>query len=909
MTERGVLLPQVDAREILESLADGFLLLDGDGRCVYANRRADAIAGIASGLTGSILWDCFPQYGENDAIGRLRRALSSAMAVAYEAPLPRNGLWLAIRAAPLPGALVGVQWRDVTTQKRLEANFRAERGRFETMLEAMPQIAFVIDATGVAEYYNRYFLDYVGCPIGKDAVDRLALIHADDRPRFAAVRAERAAQGLEYTIEARIRRHDGAYRWHIVRNTPLKLPDGAVGAWLGTAVDIDDARRGEETMRRINDELEQRVERRTRDLADANARLRQSEESQRALFDKAPVPMHALDADRRVIDVNERWLELYGFEREVVIGRPISAFHATAPAELHDARWRELMATGQLREAERRFLKKSGEIFDALVSTRLETDMAGRFVRTITVTIDISARRRAEEAARRERQLSELLIESGTEGIIGLDREFRYTLWNPAMEALSGIPRGELLGKLFFDMRPDLADTEVAAAWLATMEGRRTTVRDRQYSFPRSGRIGYYEADFAPLYGPDRTTIIGGIAFLRDMTERRRIEEQLRQSQKMEVVGQLTGGVAHDFNNLLTVIIGNLDALKAQLPPQPELRRMIDAEMRASSRGATLTHSLLAFARRQPLAPQPLNLNALVSAMLDLLRRAVGEPVRLETSLAPDLWWVSADANQLESALLNLAVNARDAMPRGGILTITTANVDVDQIYAARHEEATPGPHVVIDVADTGSGMSAEVRAKAFEPFFTTKGVGQGTGLGLSQVYGFVRQSGGHVAIESELNQGTTVRLYLPRYLAAASEEVTAPAMPEALREATGDLVLMVEDDDDVREFGAEVLRDLGYRVLEAPDGPTALRVLAAEPDIRLLFTDVGLPGGLDGRQLAEEALRRRPQLKVLFTTGYARDAFVHDSGGDAKVALVTKPFTAPVLAAKIRQALDDETV
>ncbi len=344
-----------------------------------------------------------------------------------------------------------------------------------------------------------------------------------------------------------------------------------------------------------------------------------------------------------------------------------------------------------------------------------------------------------------------------------------------------------------------------------------------------------------------------------EVKNRQDIEEALRQAQKMEAIGQLTGGVAHDFNNLLTVIIGNLETMQRRLALDHEFQRMIAAALRGAFRGAELTQRLLVFARRQPLAPETLSANKLVSGMSDLLRRALGESVAIETVLAGGLWNVFADANQLENALINLAVNARDAMPDGGKLTIETANCYLDEAYCSMHADLIPGQYVGVFVTDTGSGMSEDVIDKAFEPFFTTKETGQGTGLGLSQVYGFVKESGGHVKIYSEVGQGTCVKLYLPRQrgAAAAADPTFEPLLPP--RACQDETVLVVEDDPDVRTYTVEMVSDLGYRVLSAPDGPIALQVLDAHPELRLLFTDVGLPGGMNGRQLADSARQRRP--------------------------------------------------
>jgi nitrogen-specific signal transduction histidine kinase/CheY-like chemotaxis protein len=398
---------------------------------------------------------------------------------------------------------------------------------------------------------------------------------------------------------------------------------------------------------------------------------------------------------------------------------------------------------------------------------------------------------------------------------------------------------------------------------------------------------------------------VGFAKITRDITEKKAIEDQLRQAQKMEAVGHLTGGVAHDFNNLLTIIIGNLDHLERVLPREQPTEKIIAAALRGASRAALLTERLLAFSRRQPLAPEIVSVNHLVAGMSDLLRRTIGEAVLVETVLAGGLWPTFVDANQLENALVNLAINARDAMPEGGKLTIETANSYLDEAYGRMHSEVQPGQYVGLFVTDTGIGMTAEVVAQAFEPFFTTKEIGQGTGLGLSQVYGFIKQSGGHVKIYSEVGDGTTVKLYLPRHRGAEqSHQGTIEA--QELPRGHAEMVLVVEDDPDVRDYTVEMVGDLGYRVLSAEDGQSALRSLDANRDVRLLFTDVGLPGGMNGRQLAEQALRRQPRLKVLYTTGYARNAIVHQGRLDPGVEVVFKPFTYSELAAKIRRALDN---
>ena len=395
-----------------------------------------------------------------------------------------------------------------------------------------------------------------------------------------------------------------------------------------------------------------------------------------------------------------------------------------------------------------------------------------------------------------------------------------------------------------------------------------------------------------------------------EIGRRSEAEEALRQAQKMEAVGQLTGGIAHDFNNLLTVVTGNIGMAERALDTagvaDPRARRALDNALKGAERAASLTQRLLAFSRRQPLAPKPVDVDKLVLGMSDLLQRSLGELVRLEIVTAPGLWRVEADPNQLENAILNLALNARDAMPSGGELTIETGNARLDEGYAAVQAEVPPGQYAMIAVTDTGTGMAREVVERAFEPFYTTKEVGKGTGLGLSMIYGFVKQSGGHVKIYSEPGRGTTVKIYLPRLLREHRlGEDPAPVthgLEASIRQET---ILVAEDDDDVRSYTVESLRELGYRVLEAHDGPSALRLLErqAEP-VDLLFTDVVMPG-MTGRELAEQARAHQRNLKVLYTSGYTRNAIVHGGRLDPGVEVLVKPFTFEALGQKVRDMLD----
>jgi len=415
----------------------------------------------------------------------------------------------------------------------------------------------------------------------------------------------------------------------------------------------------------------------------------------------------------------------------------------------------------------------------------------------------------------------------------------------------------------------------------------------------------------------DAGKVIGFAKVTRDVTEQHlaqemldKAQEQLLRSQKMEAIGQLTGGVAHDFNNLLTIVIGNLETAQRNLGDlsggiASRLKRSLDRAMRGARRAAILTQRLLAFSRQQPLDPKPLDVNEFIAAEVEFLQRSLGETIEVEAVGSAGVWAVEVDRHQLEAALLNLAVNARDAMPTGGKLTIETSNAHLDQDYCHANPEVEPGQYVLIAVSDERAGMTKEVMDRAFDPFFSTKGVGRGTGLGLSQVYGFIKQSKGHVKIYTEPGEGTTVKIYLHRLLQDIDQKNEREQLAEAVEGPGHETILVVEDDGDVRAYFVEVLRDLNYRVLSAHDAVSALGLIDQEGiRIDLLLTDVVLPG-MNGRQLAEKAQDRRPSLKVLFTTGYTRNAIVHQGRLDAGVAMIQKPITQGDLASRIRDLLD----
>jgi PAS domain S-box-containing protein len=511
-------------------------------------------------------------------------------------------------------------------------------------------------------------------------------------------------------------------------------------------------------------------------------------------------------------------------------------------------------------------------------------------------------------------ELYERLVNSIVDyAVFMLDSEGKVTTWNPGAERIKGYKSREIIGQHFSRFyTPEDLEQEIPKKALqqAREEGRFTA---EGWRMRKDGSRFWAMVVIDPVRD-DEGNVIGFAKVTRDLTKRREAQIELEksqqalfQSQKMEAVGQLTAGLAHDFNNLLTGITGSLDLMKARLAQGRinELERYITAAQGAASRAATLTHRLLAFSRRQPLAPKAVNANKLISGMEELIRRSVGPQVQIETVLAAGLWPCFCDANQLENAILNLCINARDAMPNGGKVTVETTNTWVDDKTAADREMPT-GQYVAICVSDTGEGMPPEIIARAFDPFFTTTPAGKGTGLGLSMVYGFARQSNGQVRIYSEVGHGTTVKIYLPRHIGEERPEDEEIGNKELPRAEAGETVLVVDDEPTVRMLVGDTLSELGYQGIEAADSSSGLKVLQSDVKIDLLITDVGLPGGMNGKDLADEGRKHRPDLKVLFITGYAENAAVTNGRLEPGMHVLSKPFPIDKLAARIRSIIEE---
>ena len=611
-----------------------------------------------------------------------------------------------------------------------------------------------------------------------------------------------------------------------------------------------------------------------------------------------------IDSRGVVLMFNPACEQLFGYSASEVLGNNVRMLMPEPFQAEHDGYLGNYLRTG-----ERKIIgigrkvvgkRRNGTTFPMELSVgEAHQDGASNFVGIIR---DLTERERAEKALREGAARLKAVVDTAVDGVILIDALGRVLMFNPACERLFGYPESEVLGQNVKILMPPPFKAEhdgYLGNYLRTGDpkiigiGREVSgLRKDGSTFPMDLSVGEAKQEGEVVF----------VGIIHDLTERKRTEEQLVQAQKMETVGQLSGGIAHDFNNLLTVIIGNADTLSDKLRSRPDLRQLCDSIVNAGDRGAELTRRLLAFSRRQTLRPAVIDCNRLIESMKVLLRRALREDIEIATRLDTDAISAFADPAQLESAILNLALNARDAMPGGGLLRIATSSISLDQHYRDNHPEVAVGDYVLITVTDDGEGMSPEVCERAFEPFFTTKEVGKGSGLGLSMVYGFIKQSNGHVAIYSEIGLGTTVRLYLPAAQVARSADERADAERE-VPTGSGN-ILVVEDDPFVRGYAVGTLESLGYQVTTAVNGQEALDKLARDTKFDVLFSDVVMPGGISGRDLAERAHKMQPDMKVLLTSGYALDVLAARGPLNEKLMILNKPYRKAELAVRLREIL-----
>lgn len=622
--------------------------------------------------------------------------------------------------------------------------------------------------------------------------------------------------------------------------------------------------------------------------------------------------IYMLSPDGLVVSWNPGAERIKGYTAEEIVGQHFSRFYTPEEIEKDFPGHALKLAreAGRFSAEGWRVRKNGSRFWASVVIDPIRQD--GSIIGFAKITRDITEHREASIAALAAERRFRILVQGVTDyALFMLDPDGIVTNWNTGAQRIKGYTEDEIVGQHFsrFYTAEDRAEK---LPWLALETARREGRYHAEGWRQRKDESRFWASVVIDAIYADDGNLLGFAKITRDLTERREAEielarsrEQLFQSQKMEAVGQLTGGLAHDFNNLLAGITGSFELIRSRIAQGRigELERYVTAGLSAATRAAALTHRLLAFSRRQTLQPVPLNANKLIAGIEDLVRRTVGPAITVEAVSAAGLWVCLCDANQLENAILNLCINARDAMPEGGRLTIETANAWVDE-EGARGRDMPPGQYVAVCVTDTGIGMTPEIVARAFDPFFTTKPIGMGTGLGLSMIYGFAQQSGGQARIYSEVGQGTTVKLYLPRHYGNEKEEISSPQSPEMPRALHGEIVLVVDDEPTIRMLIIDTLAELGYRAIEAGDAASGLRVLQSDARVDLLISDVGLPGGMNGRQMVDAARTSRPDLKVLFVTGYADNAAIGNGVLGPGMHVLTKPFVMETLAARIKAVM-----
>lgn len=703
------------------------------------------------------------------------------------------------------------------------------------------------------------------------AEEALGYFHADDQARIRDMVQHSLQQNEAFDDEFRLEDAGGFTRWVRVAARPIVDTQGKVIRLQGALQDISAYK---DIQRRLDESLTS-----WQRLAEAMPMIVWSADEAGKLQYVSPA-MQAFSGERMESALGDRWAML---------------IHPDDRATAVSA-WASAVATGNRYEVEFRMRRLDGVYrwhFSRAQRVQLQPDIPPVWYGT---AIDVHDRLVLEQQARELVTRYETVLESMNDGVIAMGSDWVVTVVNNRAEDILQRPRTDLIGHRLCDVFPDVGGSVFEAQCLRCLQDD-VVVRFEEAYLPLSKLI---EVTAYPAQG-------GGVTvYFRDVTEQRRIADELRQAQRLEAIGQLTGGIAHDFNNLLTVVMGNAELLNILLPKGSTESELASTVFEAATRGAEMTQRLLAFARKQALSPQTVDLDQLVGSVESLLRRTLGEHIHIDVVRTEGLWKALVDPGQLENALLNLAINARDAMPQGGRLLIETANAHLDADYAFLHPGVRPGDYVMLAVSDTGHGMTPEVQKRLFEPFFTTKPKGQGTGLGMPMVHGFIKQSNGHVAVYSEVDKGTVIRIYVPRKDGPATEK--RQHLEEQVPVGRGESVLLVEDDPFVRHYATTLLTGLGYKVVIAVNGPDALDKLREHPEVQLLFTDVIMPGGLNGKELADRVKEIHPRLPVLFTSGYTDNGIVHHGRLDPDVLLLPKPYRRSTLARRVREAIDRTT-
>lgn len=872
-------------QKLVENSLVGIQILQ-DGKYVFVNAKGAEIFGYTSDeLLALESWTAVVADDDRDmVVDQVRRRLSGELPYAHycfrglrkdrkiiDVEVRSNRVEFLGRPAVL-GMLL-----DITERRRSEAEMQRTTDLLRAIAEWSPDAVFIKDRDGRYLLFNPAAARFVGRSVEEvlgrddsDLFDEQSARLIMDRDRHVM------ATGIIET-EEEVLTALGITRTFLATKAPLRDKEGVIIGVIGISRDISQRKRAEAERDHLLERLRLQVER-------------------------LPLGCLLTDAEFRIVDWNSAAEQIFGYRKEQVLGMGPPYSRITPP----EARTSVLGILERIRAGDmgahqvNENLTADGRTIICEWNNTPLMDADGSFIGMVSIAQDITGRRDAEQAL----QLRDRAIQAATQGILITDlaqRDNPIIYVSPGFEKLTGYSAAEVVGRNCRFLQGPGTDRETVARLRSAIgNGQSCTVELLNYR--KDGTSFWNELSISPVRD-EQGRLTHFVGSQMDVTARRKLEEQLRQVQKMEAVGRLAGGVAHDFNNLLTIINGYSELIQDSLAPDNPLAEHVEQIKQAGERAAALTKQLLAFSRKQMMRPVVLDLNLLIPNMQKMVHRLIGEDVELTFRLDPDLRKIQADKGQMEQVLLNLILNARDAMPDGGSLVVETGNVDLDDGYVATHSECRPGPHVLLCVSDTGCGMDKETVARIFEPFFTTKEADKGTGLGLATVYGIVRQSNGHIEVSSEPGQGTTFKIYLPADPAGASEGDLSPGATET-RKGT-ETILLVEDEDGVRGLTSRILQSSGYRVLDAANGHDALkRIEEYQGPIHLVITDVVMPA-MGGRQLVEKLRDRLPTVKVLFMSGYTEDAVLRRGIQESESDFIQKPFTADSLRDKVRQVLD----